>query len=58
MDNLRWVSNIVRQDYCTARIDLDDAYYTVPALCIDRKYLFQFEGNQMASQVQEYLPKY
>ena len=50
MDNLSWVSNIVRQEYCMASIDLDDAYYTVPALCMDRKYLFQFEGNQMASR--------
>ena len=42
-----------------ASIDLHDAYSTVPALCMDRKYLFQFEGNQMASrQIQEYLPKY
>ena len=29
-----------------ASIDLPDAYYTVPALCMDQKYLlFQFEGN-------------
>ena len=27
-------------------IDLADAYYTVPVLCIDQKYLlFQFKGN-------------
>ena len=67
IDNLSTVLNMVSQDCYMTSIDLADAYYTVPVLCMDQKYLlFQFEGNlckytcfQMAShQLQEYLPKY
>ena len=46
MDNLSTFLNMVRQDCYMASIDLADAYYTVPVLCMDQKYLlFQFEGN-------------
>ena len=46
MDNLSTVLNMVRQDSYMASIDLADACYTVPVLCMNQKYLlFQFEGN-------------
>ena len=46
MDNLSTVLKMVRQDFYIANMDLEGAYYTVPLLCMDQKYLlFQFEGN-------------
>ena len=46
MDNLSAVLNMARQDCYMASIDLANAYYTVPVLCMDQKYLlFQFERN-------------
>ena len=45
MDNLCTVVNMVRQDCSMLSIDLADADYTVPVLCMDQKcLLFQFEG--------------
>ena len=39
MDNLSTLLNMVRQDFYMASIDLANAYYTVPVLCMDQKYL-------------------
>ena len=37
---------MVRQDCYKANIDLADAYYAIPVICMDQKYLlFHLEGN-------------
>ena len=46
MYNLNTVLNMVRRDCYMASIDLADAYYTVPVLLLNQKYLLiQFEGQ-------------
>ena len=67
MDSLSTVLNMVRQKCYMASTDLADAYYIVPVLFMDQKYL-QFQSgeiyinthaHQMTSHpLQEYLPKY
>jgi hypothetical protein len=39
MENHRTVAGLIRKDWYMAKIDLQDAYYSVPVANNDRKYL-------------------
>ena len=46
MDNLKTAINMMRQNCFMASTELSDAYYSVPVVLTDQKYLlFKFDGQ-------------